>query len=155
RYWRLLPVVGAFAACSLLVCDWWPWLRPSDPWQYPIYGCGLAAFFTEVAVECRLGSWDPVVSAGYLSAFSGVLAGLVIAAIVVLLSDRNPNPERVRAVTLLTGGLFALIVDGLLFAIVAGDTVCARAWAMTTPAASLLGVGVLGIFGGIASLIHA
>src|SRR5215468_11256072 len=52
-------------------------------------------------VGCRLGSWDPVISAGYLSAFAGVLAGLVIAAIVVLLSDRNPNPERVRAVTLL------------------------------------------------------
>ena len=47
-------------------------------------------------------------SAPFQSALAGVLAGLVFVVIVVLLSGRNPNVQRVRALVFFTAALLAL-----------------------------------------------
>jgi hypothetical protein len=104
-------------------------------------------------VDCHLNGWDPIASAGYLSQLAGVLAGLVFAGVVVLLSDRSERTGRVRAAMLLTSGLLAMVVASTLFAIIAGTAPCALAMAMTAPTVGLLTIGILAILGGIASLI--
>ena len=104
-------------------------------------------------VACRLAGWDPIVSAGYLSQLAGVLAGLVFAGIIVLLTDRADRTRRLRATMLLTSGLFAMIVASTLFALIAGIPACALASVLTAPVVGLLAVGFLAILGGIASLV--
>lgn len=78
----------------------------------------------------------------------------MFAGLIALLSDQNPDRDRMKAVMQLTGGLFALVIDSMLFGILAGDTICTRAWALSLPANSLLAVELMAIFGGVASLIH-
>ncbi|MEH1059047.1 hypothetical protein V6U89_28055 [Micromonospora sp. CPCC 206171] len=84
-----------------------------------------------------------------------MLAGLVFAGIVVLFSDRNPSRQKTRALVLFTGALLALALDSFIFGVIAGEQVCAKAWSETMPAAGLLGLGALGIFGGISWLFNA
>lgn len=106
-------------------------------------------------MECRLISVDPTVMATSLSAVAGVLAGLVFAGIVVLLGGGNHRAQRIRATMLLLGGLFAMVVASVFFAIISGETICLRAMGLQAVAVSLLGVGATAIFGGIALLVHA
>jgi hypothetical protein len=88
---------------------------------------------------------------------AGVLAGLVFAGIVVLISDRwqvHGRPHR-RALVLFAGALLPLAVVSFLFGVIAGEQVCPRAWTGTVLAAGLLGPGALGIFGGVCWLFNA
>ena len=105
-------------------------------------------------MDCDI-DWNPVASAGLLSAMTGVLAGLVFAGIVVLLSDRARNHEHKRAVMLLTAALFALVMDSLLLSVIGGERSCYRTWVGFVLAVSLGCVGLLTILGGICSLISA
>ncbi|GII25375.1 hypothetical protein [Planosporangium mesophilum] len=106
-------------------------------------------------MNCTDLEWNPISSAQSHSALAGVLAGLVFAGIVVLFSDRNPNRSRTRALVFFSGALLALALDSFIFGVIAGEQVCAKAWTETMPAAGLLGLGALGIFGGISWLFNA
>ncbi|MGR6318919.1 hypothetical protein Q2K19_31395 [Micromonospora soli] len=106
-------------------------------------------------MDCTKLEWNPLSSASPHSQLAGVLAGLVFAGIVVLLSDRNPSRQKTRALVLFTGALLALALDSFIFGVIAGEQVCAKAWSETMPAAGLLGLGAVGIFGGISWLFNA
>lgn len=106
-------------------------------------------------MDCAELEWSPLGSASSHSQLAGVLAGLVFAGIVVLFSDRNPNTQRTRAVVLFSGSLLALVVASLIFGVIAGEQVCAKAWTETVPASGLLGLGALGVFAGISWLFNA
>jgi hypothetical protein len=108
-------------------------------------------------MECERLEWNPLASAVSHSAMAGVLAGLVFAGIVVLISDRwqvHGRPHR-RALVLFAGALLPLAVVSFLFGVIAGEQVCPRAWTGTMLAAGLLGPGALGIFGGVCWLFNA
>jgi hypothetical protein len=106
-------------------------------------------------MDCSQLEWNPLNSAEPHSSLAGVLAGLVFAGIVVLVGDRSRLAYRHRSLMLLTAALFSLAFDAFIFSVIAGEQVCARAWTITMPAADLLGVGSLGIFGGLSWLFHA
>jgi hypothetical protein len=106
-------------------------------------------------MNCGNLEWNPLGSAPLHSQLAGVLAGLVFAGIVVLFSERNPSPQRTRALVLLSGALLALALDSFIFGVVSGEQICAKAWTETMPAGGLLGLGALGIFGGICWLFNA
>src|SRR5262245_50445631 len=106
--------------------------------------------------------WNALTAAPENAQLTGVLAGLVFAGIVVLISVR-PEPSRVpggagpgrrtEALVLLVGSFLALLIAGFLFSVASGDPVCTRGWTMVMSAGSLLGLGVLSMFGGLCWLI--
>ncbi len=106
--------------------------------------------------------WDPLTSAPLNSQLAGVLAGLVFAGIVVLISVQ-PEPSRLpsgaepgrrtEALVLLVGSFLALLMAAFLFGIASGDSVCARGRTLVLSAGGLLGLGVLSMFGGLCWLI--
>lgn len=110
-------------------------------------------------MDCGDLKWNPQLSAASHSAFAGVLAGLVFAGIVVLLSDQSADAKRTRqrsrAAVLFVGALLLLTLDAFLFGVVAGEVDCSIAWLETMLASGLLGLGGLAIFVGIAWLFDA
>ena len=108
-------------------------------------------------MNCDQLEWSPVVSATSHSALAGVLAGLVFAGIVVMLSDSKKvaTPQRTHALMLFSGALVTLGLVSFQFGVVAGEEVCPRAWSVTMLAGGLLGLGAIGIFGGISWLFSA
>ncbi|MEV0719356.1 hypothetical protein [Asanoa sp. NPDC050611] len=106
-------------------------------------------------MDCADLQWSPLLSAPAHSQLAGVLAGLVFAGMIVLFGAKRPSPARTRALVLFAGALVALAVDSFIFGVVAGETVCVKAWTETMPAAGLLGLGALGIFGGISWLFSS
>ncbi|MEU7868130.1 hypothetical protein [Dactylosporangium sp. NPDC049140] len=105
--------------------------------------------------ECAELEWSPIVSAPVHSAFAGVLAGLVFAGIVVLLSGAGDQVRRTNALVTFGSSFLVLAFDAFLFGVIAGERVCGRAWTETLYASGLLGLGALGIFAGICWLIDA
>ncbi|MFD0746451.1 hypothetical protein ACFQ1L_34880 [Phytohabitans flavus] len=103
--------------------------------------------------DCDTLDWSPIASAPVHSAFAGVLAGLVFAGIVLLLSSRSDQVRRTNALVIFGSSFLVLAFDAFLFGVIAGERVCARAWTETMHAAGLLGLGALGIFAGICWLI--
>lgn len=103
--------------------------------------------------DCDALEWSPIASAPVHSAFAGVLAGLVFAGIVLLLSARSDQVRRTNALVIFGSSFLVLAFDAFLFGVIAGERVCARAWTETMHAAGLLGLGALGIFAGICWLI--
>ncbi len=118
----------------------------------PILGCTSCL---AVLMDCNELGWNPVGSASAHSTLAGVVSSLVFAGIVVLLSDKTPSPQRTRALILFCAAFFALAFDAFLFAVIAGEQICARAWTETMTASALLGLGALGIFSGVAWLLEA
>jgi hypothetical protein len=105
--------------------------------------------------DCGELEWSPIASAPVHSAFAGVLAGLVFAGIVVLLSGTGDQVRRTNALVTFGSSFLVLAFDAFLFGVVAGERVCGRAWTETLYASGLLGLGALGIFAGICWLIDA
>jgi hypothetical protein len=97
--------------------------------------------------------WNPIISAPLHSTFAGVLAGLVFAAIVVLLSARPTDGHHMNSVAIFGASFFTLAFDSFLFGVISGEQVCARAWTETMLAAGLLGLGVVGMFAGTCWLV--
>jgi hypothetical protein len=97
--------------------------------------------------------WDPIGSAGFLSQLAGVAGGFVLAGIVVILTAPAVKGKRLRTLLLFCGAFFALAFDSYLYAIVAGETVCERAWSANMLASGVLGLGAVAIFCGIAWLL--
>ncbi|GAA1369229.1 hypothetical protein GCM10009661_26410 [Catellatospora chokoriensis] len=106
--------------------------------------------------------WNPLTTAPLNSQLAGVLAGLVFAGMIVLISVQ-PEPShlpsgvepgrRTEALVLLVGSFLALLMASFLFGVAAGDTVCIRGRTMLLSAGGLLGLGVLSMFGGLCWLI--
>ncbi|MEU8001818.1 hypothetical protein AB0B66_11700 [Catellatospora sp. NPDC049111] len=96
------------------------------------------------------------------SQLAGVLAGLVFAGMIVLISVQ-PEPSRLssgvepgrrtEALVLLVGSFLALLMAAFLFGVASGDTGCARGRTVALAAGGLLGLGVLSMFGGLCWLI--
>jgi hypothetical protein len=105
--------------------------------------------------DCDGLDWNPIASAPVHSAFAGVLAGLVFAGIVLLLSAHGDQVRRTNALVVFGSSFLVLAFDAFLFGTIAGEHVCGRAWTETLYAAGLLGLGALGIFAGICWLIDA
>lgn len=103
--------------------------------------------------DCDGLDWSPIASAPVHSAFAGVLAGLVFAGIVLLLSVRSDQVRRTNALVIFGSSFLVLAFDAFLFGVIAGERICARAWTEMMHAAGLLGLGALGIFAGICWLI--
>ena len=108
-----------------------------------------------MALDCDKLGWDPLGSAPLHSAFAGVLAGLVFAGIVLLLSVQAERIRRANALVVLGSAFLVLAFDAFMFGVIAGERVCGRAWTETMFAAGLLGLGALGIFSGLCWLIDA
>lgn len=106
--------------------------------------------------------WNPLTAAPLNSQLAGVLAGLVFAGMIVLISVQ-PEPSvlpsgiepgrRTEALVLLVGSFLALLMASFLYGVASGDTVCARGRTMILSAGGLLGLGVLSMFGGLCWLI--
>jgi hypothetical protein len=105
--------------------------------------------------KCDSIPWSPMGSASAHSALAGVIAGLVFAGIVILLERRREDKKPSPAISLLIAGFFTFALDSFLFAVIAGEQACARAFSETMVAAGMLGIGALGLFTGIAWLLHA
>jgi len=98
--------------------------------------------------------WNPVESAASHSQLAGVVASLLFAGMIVLLTDRGRTVRHTNALVLLTASFFILALDSFLFSIIAGEQICGRAWTSTMIAGGMLGVGALGIFGGLSWLMN-
>lgn len=106
--------------------------------------------------------WNPLTTAPLNSQLAGVLAGLVFAGVIVLISVQ-PEPARLpsgvepgrrtEALVLLVGSFLALLMAAFLFGVASGDGVCTRGRTMVLAAGGLLGLGVLSMFGGLCWLI--
>ena len=112
-----------------------------------------------IGKQCENLEWSPIKSAPAHSTLAGVLAGLVFAGIIVLLTDRRKDhakaEERTRAMTLLLAAFVVMAFDSFLFGAVSGEQVCLRGWTRTMLSAGLLGLGTVGIFTGISWAFHA
>ncbi|GAA1409832.1 hypothetical protein ACFQZ4_04050 [Catellatospora coxensis] len=105
---------------------------------------------------------SPLTAAPLNSQLAGVLAGLVFAGMIVLISVQ-PEPSRLpsgvepgrrtEALVLLVGSFLALLMAAFLFGVASGDTSCARGRTVVLAAGGLLGLGVLSMFGGLCWLI--
>jgi hypothetical protein len=105
--------------------------------------------------SCNELPWNPVAAGGSYAQLAGVLAGFVLAGIVVLLSDTRRSIAHPRALALMVPAFFVLTVDAFLFTVVSGEQDCPRAWSETMLAGGLLGVGGLAVFAGIAWLLFS
>ncbi|WP_144122755.1 hypothetical protein [Catellatospora sichuanensis] len=115
----------------------------------------------QMAEACTY-DWNPLTTAPLNSQLAGVLAGLVFAGMIVLISVQ-PQPSRLpsgvepgrrtEALVLLVGSFLALLMASFLFGVASGDTVCMRGRTLLLSAGGLLGLGVLSMFGGLCWLI--
>ncbi len=113
---------------------------------------------------CSVTGWSAVGSATANSALAGVLAGFMIAAIILVLSIPSDNIKAgyVRGLSLLFAAFLALGVDSFLFGLVTGDDTtnnafsgCRRAWTEAMLGAGLLAVGTVAIIAGFVYLFTA
>ncbi|MDP9794916.1 drug/metabolite transporter (DMT)-like permease [Catenuloplanes nepalensis] len=105
-------------------------------------------------VTCDALDWSPVGSAASHSQLGGVVAGLVFAAIIVIVERPSSASRPTEALTMFLAGFFTFALDSFLFAVVAGDHTCPRAWTETMLGAGLLGYGAVSLFVGIAWLLY-
>lgn len=105
-------------------------------------------------LSCDTLDWSPIGSAASHSQLAGVIAGLVFAAIIVIVERQGPAGRHTEALTMFLAGFFTFALDSFLFAVVAGERTCVRAWTETMIGAGLLGYGAVSLFVGIAWLLH-
>ncbi|MDR7275174.1 hypothetical protein [Catenuloplanes atrovinosus] len=103
---------------------------------------------------CDALDWSPIGSAASHSQLAGVVAGLVFAAIIVIVERPSATARPTEALTMFLAGFFTFALDSFLFAVIAGDRTCARAWTETMIGAGLLGYGAVSLFVGIAWLLY-
>jgi len=131
--------------------------------------------------SCHLpGGWSILDAGPAYSTLAGVLGGFLFLGIITLMTEgRNPdnnsgrrgaqarnqrngtsNPPssraiiRARTLMLFLPALLSLLVSSFLFAEVTGEQVCNRGYIEGVLAASLLAIGALGIFSGIAWMLE-
>lgn len=74
--------------------------------------------------------WSAIASAGALSAFCGIMAGFVLAGIIVVIGEKNPpggDGHASRGLRLLLPCFIGLATASYLYALVSGELVCSRA----------------------------
>jgi hypothetical protein len=111
---------------------------------------------------CKLpGGWNFLAAAPAYSAFAGILGGFLFLGIVTLMTERDHShgakerhddrriASRERTLMLFLPALLSLLVASFLFGEVSGEQVCARGYVEGMIAASLLGIGGIGVFSGI------
>lgn len=113
----------------------------------------LSAIYLGGTVSCPDAGWSAVTSAMPNATLAGVLAGFMLNGIVVLLSRKVTEIEKVRALGLLFTAFVALGLDSYLFGVVTGDSSCHRAWSEAMLAAGLLGMGAVAVIAGFGLLV--
>jgi hypothetical protein len=111
--------------------------------------------------------WSFLAAAPAYSAFAGILGGFLFAGVIALMAERehqdnaekasktqqhqddHRSASRQHALMLFLPALLSLIIASFLFGEISGEQVCARGYVEGTFAASLLGIGSIGIFSGI------
>jgi hypothetical protein len=104
-------------------------------------------------VSCPDAGWSAVTSATANATLAGVLAGFMLNGIVVLLSRKITEIEKVRALGLLFTAFVTLGLDSYLFGVVTGDSSCHRTWTEAMLAAGLLGMGAVAVIAGFGLLV--
>src|SRR5262245_41756679 len=102
---------------------------------------------------CGEFEWSPIAAAPSQSQLAGLLASLVFAGIVLLLSIQSERGQRTNALLLFGAAFFTLGYDSFAYSAAAGEQDCARGWTTSLLAAGLLGLGTLSIFSAICWLI--
>ncbi|QGN45814.1 hypothetical protein GKC29_02385 [Micromonospora sp. WMMC415] len=74
-----------------------------------------------VAATCEHLDWSPIESAASHSQLAGVIASLLFAGMIVLLTDRGKTIKHTYALMLLTSSFFILALDSFLFSVIAGE----------------------------------
>lgn len=74
--------------------------------------------------------WSAIASAGAMSAFCGIMAGFVLAGIIVVIGEKNPpggDGHASRGLRLLLPCFIGLATASYLYALISGELVCSRA----------------------------
>lgn len=98
--------------------------------------------------------WSFVGAVGAHSQFAGVLAGFVLAVMVVIAALPGNDEKRAKSLALFSAAFFALAVDSVLFGSLSGEQTCMRLHAAAMLACGLLAVGASLTFAGIAWLLE-
>ncbi|GAA2254300.1 hypothetical protein GCM10010145_22910 [Streptomyces ruber] len=102
--------------------------------------------------------WNPIASAGAMSAFCGVFAGFVFAGIVVVIGQKNPpggDGHASRGLRLLLPSFFGLATASYLYALVAGEMVCLRSWTGQLLSGAILAADAVVVIAALAWLLPA
>lgn len=102
--------------------------------------------------------WNPIASAGAMSAFCGVFAGFVFAGIVVVIGQKNPpggDGHASRGLRLLLPSFFGLASASYLYALVVGELVCPRAMTEQLLAGAILAADAVVVISALAWLLPA
>lgn len=122
-----------------------------------------------MGLGCSPTGWSAVTSAMANATLAGVLAGFMINALILLLSNKPDASNQLRYITyvqsasLLFAAFVALGLDSYLFGLVTGESTaiagafstCRRAWTEAMFAAGLLGVGAVAVIAGFVFLFAA
>jgi hypothetical protein len=104
---------------------------------------------------CAATDWSPWATAAPLSQLAGVLAAVVFAGIVLVLTIPNPGTRGVGTLQFFFAGFVVLGMDSFAFALLAGDTstICTRVWIEFIASCGMLVVGACSVINGIAWLM--
>ncbi|MEO3754529.1 hypothetical protein [Streptomyces sp. B6B3] len=130
----------------------------SAPLSAPPFAASALAAFEPDVCEGGANDWSPIASSGAMSAFSGIVAGFVFAGLVTVIGVKNPpagDGHASRGLRLLLPCFFGLAVVSYLYAVTAGELVCARAHTEALLAGAALGADAIVVVVALAWLLLA
>jgi len=105
-------------------------------------------------LPCANVDWIPTTSGPVRSSFAAVLAGFVFACLVTVITrDRRRNDT--GTIRLFVAAFLCLVADSYVGTLVASDPMCQRALAESSVFNSLLSLGTVAIFSGLAWLVSS